>query len=90
MLGVQARARFVGEERYWEYWIMPNDPLFIKRMRKELGDDIHKQVINADGSKHWVMKAIGFTCKGCPAFIDEKIIRSLQDTLMTSNRKPNH
>ncbi len=82
-----AYCLFVGEERYCNYWTMDGEPPQLNRMRKFFGNDIYKQMTGGQGSKYWVMKAIGFTCKDCSAFIDQRMVNFLKERLLLSEKK---
>lgn len=78
---------FVGEGRYCNYWVMDGEPPQLKRMRKLFGSGIYKRMAGGGGSKYWVMKAVGFTCRDCSAFIDEKMISFIKERLLLSEKK---
>ncbi|MCX5844613.1 MAG: hypothetical protein NT022_12870, partial [Deltaproteobacteria bacterium] len=82
-----AYCLFVGEERYCNYWTMYGEPPQLNRMRKFFGNDIYKQMTGGNGPKYWVVKAIGFTCKDCSAFIDEKMISLIKERSLQSEKK---
>ena len=82
-----ANCLFVGEARYCNYWVMDGEPPQLKRMRKLFGNDIYKQMTGVNGSKYWVMRAIGFTCKDCSVFIDERMMSFLKERLLQSEKK---
>jgi hypothetical protein len=46
------------------------------KLKDFFGEDTFRRVYDkASGTEKWVMRAIGFTCKDCPAFLDEQMIR---------------
>ena len=66
---------FKGGDGYCEYWVWDNELRFMDEVRRHFGEDTFRRVYDeASGTEKWVMRAIGFTCKGCPAFLDERMI----------------
>jgi hypothetical protein len=66
---------FRGGDGYCEYWVWSNELPFMDEVRRHFGEDTFRRVYDeASGTERWVTRAIGFTCKGCPAFLDERMI----------------
>ena len=76
-----SRCLFIGENRYCRYWKLKELPPFIQQSNEFTGDDYFKLFIDVDGSKYWRIKAIGLTCKNCPAFLDTEIIDLINERL---------
>jgi len=70
-----AYCLFKGGDGYCEYWVWSSELPFMDEVRRHFGEDTFRKVYDeASGTERWVMRAIGFTCKDCPAFLDERMI----------------
>jgi hypothetical protein len=70
---------FKGGDGYCEYWVWSSELSFMDEVRRHFGEDTFRRVYDeASGTEKWVMRAIGFTCKGCPAFLDERMIELIK------------
>ncbi len=81
MVSKVSRCLFIGENRYCKYWKLKELPPFFQQSNEFAGDDYSKLFIDVDGSKYWRIKAIGLTCKNCPAFLDAEIIDLINERL---------
>jgi len=72
---------FVGEDRYCQYWRIHDKPIYLDMLRKQFGNDAMVKVKEKNGSEYWAVKAFGFTCRDCTAFLDERMLNFLREHL---------
>jgi hypothetical protein len=68
------RCLFKGSDGFCTYWRWLEEPPFAEIDSMDLTDPIRRKVVSKGDSGVWVLKAYGFVCADCPAFIDEKIV----------------
>ena len=66
---------------------MRDKPTRLEGMEKSYGADLFKEVVGDDGLKCWVVKVLGFVCRDCSAFIDEKMISLIKERLLQIEKK---
>jgi len=75
-----------GEDGYCKCWRFLDQPSralesFLEKIRRFFGEDVIVKVEEADGSKYWVFKAIGLTCRDCVAFMDGRMLNIIKKYL---------
>jgi hypothetical protein len=76
---------FIGKDNCCEYWIYPIN--YKTKLTEEFSEAMVNEKEDDDGSKYCLLLVGSLICRGCPAFISEKMVNFLKEKISLSQKK---